>query len=467
MDDFNQLCQICLETFNQNSQKKIPKQLPCCKHTICLECLEDIYKRNNNTIICPVCRKTTFQNPNSLPTNSRVFEGFLRCPNCQRDVTKTELFLSFGDNLNLKCSHCQNEDLNLDDFLPSYLLELDTFIKEFCTKGNLIQKIDDKINESLDLIFQEIKVNMILSLREKIINEIKLKLTYDIKGDYNIFQKYLSEIKEKYDYLNSFASDDTNKKFNSIDIINAINYYAQKSDDIRKESNKFLYIEKFISENPLFVLNEKITKNELANFLLKCFDATLSDHNKEIDFLTGIKIFDNEVLKKIEESKSISHLNNNINYYNNNNNNNNINNNINNNYNNNNNNEFININDNIDFDRKDSDVRFTLIPKDNKEFSNLKINKQNDFFINSKKKNDILRLNDVIFENNKEFLNLKRVNTFSFSIEKLKNKMLIKFSSKPKEKIIVNDNENGSSNDDDEFIPLQSKQKPNLFNNQI
>ena len=52
----------------------------------------------------------------NLPTNLRVFEGFLRCPNCQREVTKTELFLNFGDTLNLKCSHCQNEDLNLDDF---------------------------------------------------------------------------------------------------------------------------------------------------------------------------------------------------------------------------------------------------------------------------------------------------------------------------------------------------------------
>ena len=89
MDDLNQLCQICLETFNKNYQNKIPKLLPCCKHSICLECLEDIYKRNNNTIICPVCRKKLYQDPSTLKTNIRVFEGFLRCPNCQKDVTKT------------------------------------------------------------------------------------------------------------------------------------------------------------------------------------------------------------------------------------------------------------------------------------------------------------------------------------------------------------------------------------------
>ena len=444
MDDFNQLCQICLETFNKNSEKKVPKLLPCCKHTICLECLEDIYKRNTNKIICPVCRKPTYQNPNTLPTNLRVFEGFLRCPNCQREVTKTELFLNFGDTLNLKCSHCQNEDLNLDDFLPSYLLELDSFIKEFNTKSNLIQKIDDKINSSLDLIFKEIKESIILPLREKIIYEIKLKLTYDIKGDYNMFQKYLREIKEKYDYLNSFASDDTNKKFNSIDIINAINYYAKKSDDIRKESNKYLYIEKFINENSLFFLNDKISKNELSNFLLKCFDVTLSDHNKENDFLTGIKLFDNEILKKIDESKSISRINdiNNINY----------NNNI---------NEFLNINDNIEFDRKDSDVRFTLIPKDSNDINNYKIIKLNNFTINGENKNDFLKLNEVIFEDKKEFNNLKCAKGINFCIQNSKKNFYFK----------IKENENNYENDDDdydednEFKPLQSKKQTNLFNN--
>ena len=447
MDDFNQLCQICLETFNKNSENKIPKQLPCCKHTICLKCLEDIYKRNNNVIICPVCRKPTYQNPNSLPTNSRVFEGFLRCPNCQRDVTKTELFLNFGDILHLKCSHCQNEDLSLDDFLPSYLNELDNFIKDFNQKANLIQKIDDKINESLDLIFKEIKEFMILSLREKIIYEIKLKLTYDIKSDYNMFQKYLKDLKEKYDYLNSFASDDTNKKFNTIDIINAINYYAKTSDDVRKESNKFLYIEKFINENPLFILNDKISKNELSTFLLKCFDVTLSDHNKENEFLTGIKVFDNEILSKIEEAKSFARINdiNNINNYNNNN------------YY----NEFLNINDNLEFDRKDSDVRFTLIPKDSQENKNYIIIKQNDFIIRGIKRNDVLKLNEVIFENKKEFDNLKFVKLFDFFIENSKKK----FYTKIKEKDKMDEDENRNSDGDDEFVPFKSKKKSNLFDN--
>ena len=401
MDDLNQLCQICLETFNKNSQNKIPKLLPCCKHSICLECLEDIYKRNNNTIICPVCRTKLYQDPSTLKTNIRVFEGFLRCPNCQKDVTKTELYLHFGDKLNLKCSFCQNEDLPLDDFLPSYLKELENFIKDFSGKNSLITMIDDKIGNTIDNIFNEIKEIIIQELRENIIEEIKSKLSYDVRGDFNMFNNYLFDLKEKYNYLYSFASDDTNKKFNTNDIINAMNSYAQKSDEIRKESNKYLYINKFIQENPLFVLNENVTKNEIGNFLLKVIDATLSDHKKHYDFLTGIKIFDEEIIKKIEEVKSQAQYNININE--------NFNNNFNGRHNNNPSNVFDNINNicdinNIDYGNREEDIRFTLIPNDNKDF---KVEKNLDFSIKGKKMNDkennnFVLDNNIEMENNKE-----------------------------------------------------------------
>ena len=301
MDDFNQLCHICFENFNKNFPQKTPKKLPCCKHTICLECLEDIYKRNNNKLICPVCRTILNEDPNYLITNNNVYEGFLKCLNCDKDVTKTELYLHFGEKLDLKCSHCQIEDLLLDDFLPSYLLELNSFIQEYSNKESLIQKIDNKINDFLNSFFQDIKNNIIYKMRLKVINEIKMKLDYDIKNDCEHFITHLNELKEKYDYLYSFANDDTNKKFNSEDIINYMNYYAQKSEDIRKESQKYLKTSNYINEHDLLYLNEKINKNEIGDFIVNLFDFPLSDIKDEDNFLTGIQIIDNNIIKQIKK----------------------------------------------------------------------------------------------------------------------------------------------------------------------
>ncbi len=301
MDDFNQLCHICFENFNKNFPQKTPKKLPCCKHTICLECLEDIYKRNDNKLICPICRAILNEDPNYLLTNNNVYEGFLKCLNCDKDVTKTELYLHFGEKLDLKCSHCQIEDLLLDDFLPSYLLELKSFIQDYSNKESLIQKIDNKINDFLNSFFQDIKNNIISKIRLKVIDEIKMKLDYDIKNDYEHFITHLNELKEKYDYLYSFANDDTNKKFNSEDIINYMNYYAQKSEDIRKESQKYLNTSNYINEHDLLYLNEKINKKEIVDFIVKLFDFPLSDIQDEGNFLTGIQIIDDKIIKQIKK----------------------------------------------------------------------------------------------------------------------------------------------------------------------
>ena len=281
------------------------------------------------------------------------------------------------------------------------LKELENFIKDFSGKNSLITMIDDKIGNTIDNIFNEIKEIIIQELRENIIEEIKSKLIYDVRGDFNMFNNYLFDLKEKYNYLYSFASDDTNKKFNTTDIINAMNSYAQKSDEIRRESNKYLYIHKFIQENPLFVLNENVTKSEIGNFLLKVIETTLSDHKKHYDFLTGIKIFDEEIIKKIEEVKSQAQYNININE--------NFNNNFNGRHNNNPSNVFDNINNicdinNIDYGNREEDIRFTLIPNDNKDF---KVEKNLDFSIKGKKMNDkesnnFLLDNNIEMENNKE-----------------------------------------------------------------
>ncbi len=375
-----------MEPFDKNLINKIPKILPCCNKTICYGCLEKIYIKNNNQILCPICRKITSQNPLNLPNNDKVFDGFLKCLNCNKEVIKTQLFLNFNEKVNLKCSYCQNDDFALNDFLPDYLNGLNDFIKEYYNKDNLVKKLEIKIKKILSDFFQEIKQILFIQLRDKIINEINLIFNYDIQKDCEIFYNYLNEIKQKYDYLNSFSKDDTNKRFNSENIINTINYCFQTSDIINKEKIKYNYISDFIKNNSLIILKEKINVKEVSDFLLKIFKIPiLEDIKDEYDFLTGISVFDEQILNKIYEVK----------LYNNNNiiNNNIINNNINNN--NINNNNINNINSNINnytlLNKKDDKLNNKNSPfnKDNNELNNKKeenIKKDDSTNLNKKRK---------------------------------------------------------------------------------
>ena len=313
MDDFNQICQICLEPFNKNIIEKMPKILPCCNTTICYKCLEKIFQKNDNKILCPICRKFTEQNPLNLPNNDKVFDGFLKCLNCNKEVIKTQLFLNFNEKVNLKCSNCQHDDSAFIDFLPDYLNELNGFIKEYYNKDSLIQKLENKIKKFLSDFFEEIKEMLFIQIKNKIINQINLIFNFDIEKDCEIFNNYLNEFKQKYDYLYSFSIDDTNKKFNSEDIINSINYFFQTSDIINKEKVKFNYISDFINNNELILLKEKINVKEVAEFLIRIFKIPiLEDIKDQYDFLTGISIFDEQILNKIYEAKYSNENKNNI-----------------------------------------------------------------------------------------------------------------------------------------------------------
>ena len=73
MEDDNLTCQICLEKYDQHNPNKFPKKVLCCGQILCLNCIESIYKRNNNQILCPFCRKVTNIPPTQLETVTSIF----------------------------------------------------------------------------------------------------------------------------------------------------------------------------------------------------------------------------------------------------------------------------------------------------------------------------------------------------------------------------------------------------------
>ena len=73
MEDNNLTCQICVEKYDQHNPNKFPKKVLCCGQILCLNCIESIYKRNNNQILCPFCRKVTNIPPTQLETVTSIF----------------------------------------------------------------------------------------------------------------------------------------------------------------------------------------------------------------------------------------------------------------------------------------------------------------------------------------------------------------------------------------------------------
>jgi len=302
INDNNQTCEICLENYDYQIKKKIPKKLNCCGQTICLECLNDIYNRNGNKIVCPICRKITYENPQKLKTNKNVLEGYLKCLNCGKKVIKSELFLHL-DTLNLRCKNCQKNDFPLNEYIPEVVLEITNFIKDFNdmlndnkiqNKNKLIIFIENKIHENLQEIFKEIENLILINIRNKIIKDIINKLKYNPSSDFEQFYNDLKILKNNKDYLESFIKDDTNKKFSTQIIQDNLIFISLNLEKIRSEQNKYSTIMNLFNHNKLITIKEKIKINEIGNLFNNILDTILSDYDNNI-FLTGIEYFDNMI----------------------------------------------------------------------------------------------------------------------------------------------------------------------------
>ena len=332
INDNNQTCEICLENYDYQIKKKIPKKLNCCGQTICLECLNDIYNRNGNKIVCPICRKITYENPQKLKTNKNVLEGYLKCLNCGKKVIKSELFLHL-DTLNLRCKNCQNNDFPLNEYIPEVVLEITNFIKDFKdllndnkiqNKNKLIMFIENKIHENLQEIFKEIENLILMNIRNKIIKDIINKLKYNPSRDFEQFYNDLKILKNNKDYLESFIKDDTNKKFSTQIIQDNLIFISLNLEKIRSEQNKYSTIMNLFNHNKLITIKERIKINEIGNLFNNILDTILSDYDNNV-FLTGIEYFDNmignnsiskEEYQKMEKNYKfqIKNLENKINY---------------------------------------------------------------------------------------------------------------------------------------------------------
>ena len=299
MEDDNLTCQICLEKYDQHNPNKFPKKVLCCGQIFCLNCIEGIYKRNNNQILCPLCRKVTNIPPTQLETVTSIFESFVSCPNCNGRITKNALYINL-ETMSLKCIKCQQKGMSLATFLPDLVNDLSSFIKRNKRNiMNLYQLIESKVNQNLDDFFIKLKQELASKLRDIIYSEIKSQLQYDVRTYMHDLDKLINSYKVMNNFLNNAAN------FNVNTLNNEIQYYSQNMEKIREESKKHNSVFKFIdTQSTLFTLRNDIKDTEVQSFLLKIFETVLSDHKSD-SLYTGIKVFDSKIEDTITKMENI------------------------------------------------------------------------------------------------------------------------------------------------------------------
>ena len=303
MDDDSLTCQICLEKYDENNPDKFPKKVVCCGQIFCFRCLEGIYTRNKNLLVCPLCRKTTNTNPSQLETVTSLFESFVSCPSCKGRITKNDLYINF-ETMSLKCIKCQQGDMPLETFLPDLVNDLSSFITGIQRNNmNLFKLMELKIKQNLDDFFIKIKQELACQLRDIVYSEIKSKLKYDIVNDVISYNANLDKLSKSYTVMNNFLYKTEN--FNVNQLKEEIQYYSQNMEKIRDESTKFNSVFKFIdTPSTLFTLRNDIKEKEVQTFLVNIFETVLSDHKSD-SLYTGINLFDTHIKETITKMEKV------------------------------------------------------------------------------------------------------------------------------------------------------------------
>ena len=286
MNEENYTCEICCEYYDLKNPLKLPKQVECCNKTFCVSCLNDIYKRNNNSLKCPNCRKITYKLPKDLKINPLISSRFITCCNCHEKVPQNELYFCKKDNeVLIRCQNCENGDMKLNDILPDFIAEINNNIKEYENDVNnsIIEAIKNEIKNEIEEYIYNIKNDLIKSITNKILDEFNK--SWQIEKRENELKNMINELNKNNKYLKAFADDIPTKNFDSKQILNCMKYY---NDNISKIKYEFKFFEKFrdlINKNRLIGINQNFNINQIE----KCF-IFLVNKNK-----TNNKVEENKI----------------------------------------------------------------------------------------------------------------------------------------------------------------------------
>ena len=279
MNEENYTCEICYENYDLKNPLKLPKQVECCNKTFCVSCLNDIFKRNNNSLKCPNCRKITYKLPKDLKNNPLISSRFITCCNCHEKVPQNELYFCKKENeVIIRCQNCENGDMKLNDILPDFIAEINKNIKEYenYINNSIIEVIKNEIKNEIEEYIYNIKINLIESITNKILEEINQ--TWKIEKIENDLKNMVKELKKNNKYLNDFREDIPTKNFDSKQILNCMQFY---NDNICKIKNEFKFLGKFrdlINKNSLIGIHQNFNIDKLGKYFVFLVDKNNKDN---------------------------------------------------------------------------------------------------------------------------------------------------------------------------------------------
>jgi hypothetical protein len=300
-------CQICLEFYD--SIKKIPKRLECCNQIFCLQCLDDIYRKNHDIIHCPICRLTIKKSPKDLKVVKECLEvkSMVTCPSCFRSIKNTQLKLTINDsNPAILCYQCCNtpDTPDLDIYLSNLLDEMSYFHSAYC---NLNIKGIEKELERLSQISVD---NIINKIRNGLYERVKNRLNTIIQT--KVLSVSLEELNVKINQLNSNLNElkaiKDVKNSDYPNVVSSIDFYIRNNEILKHNSlNLSKVVQAAQSANDFVKLDDNVKPIEIEDFIHRLLvfnvkNSSFRAYENEC-FQTGINFIDSKLNNKFDFSE--------------------------------------------------------------------------------------------------------------------------------------------------------------------
>jgi hypothetical protein len=306
-DNDENTCQICLEIYEPS--KRIPKRLECCNQVYCLQCLEDIFKKNKDFIQCPICRSLIKKSPKDLKVVKEALETkqMVTCPTCYKSIKSAQLKLTIIDSQpSILCNNCCQDGDSLDTYLINLLDEMSYFQSAFCNYDTRsVEKELEKITQNcIDNVVNRLKAGLYEKLKSRLDDLIHTKIL-TIK---------LEELNSKVNQLGSIICEMKSiKEVRNVDypmVIGSIDFYIKNNELLKINSqslNKFVHAAQ--SCNDFIALDEKVKYNEIEDFMERLFVVKVKnnsfklfeDDNGDVGYYkTGIHYIDSKLSDAIE-----------------------------------------------------------------------------------------------------------------------------------------------------------------------
>ncbi len=301
-------CDICFLAYNNSNH--LPKIIECCSHTFCLECLKLIYAKNNNKLMCSICRKFTDKNPINLNTNLSKFASQKpKCLQCKKETELDRLFvkiIEMKDFSNFifcnKCLESQQYNNNNNDNVA--------INNKFSCNNNLNKSIGGgKITNNSEN----------LSLKD-FLETLKIELNFILKGNL----KTLESFNAGNNNTNQNRNSNSNRKAEEaldIKIMNLVDVYFEKFKrnikvKIKQFMNTFLLNEfafNFEMEREINSFNSDLIKKistliTEVNAISQINDSNISKINKAIFFYLQLNNMDFMIQRLLLVKSFISNL---------------------------------------------------------------------------------------------------------------------------------------------------------------